>query len=53
MEKLQIDDPTEKFLAIAELVNKCVYEVEDDEGKVLFSELDEEDQTFIIESISP
>lgn len=53
MEKLQIDDPTEKFLAIAELVNKCVYEVEDDEGKVLFSELDEEDQTFIVESISP
>lgn len=53
MEGLQIEDPSQKFIVIAELVNSCIFEVQDEEGSDLFSELDEEDQKFIIETLSP
>lgn len=51
MEKLQLKDETAKFIAIADLVNKCIFEVQDDEGKDYFESLDKEDQEFIIDSL--
>lgn len=53
MENLQIEDPAAKFLAIANIVNSCIYEIQDDEGKDYFESLDEEDKEFIIDQIPP
>lgn len=53
MEHLQIEDPSAKFLAIANLVNSCIYEISDDQGKDLFESLDKEDQEFIIDTLPP
>lgn len=53
MEKLQIEEQGEKFLAIAELVQSCVDEFIDEDGQEKYQNLDEEDQKFIIDSIPP
>lgn len=51
VEKLSTLDPAEKFVAMAELVQKCLIEVEDEEGKEKFESLDKDDQSFIIDSL--